>query len=50
MAWVKSKHNGNVFEVVDEALVRQLESEGHEISEADPRIEKPKPAPKRKSK
>lgn len=40
MSWIKSKHNGNVFEVADEDLVKQLEAEGHEVSEEDPRKKK----------
>jgi len=45
MVWVTSATNGNVFEVLDEHVARQLEAEGHEIHKSDPRIakaEKPK--------
>lgn len=42
MTWVKSKVNGNVIEVADPDLVKKLKSEGHEVSESDPRAVKPK--------
>jgi hypothetical protein len=44
MVWIKSATNGNVFEVSDEYLARQLEAEGHEVHKSDPRDQKaPKP-------
>lgn len=44
MAWVKSATNGNVFEVLDEDLVRQLEAAGHEVHDTDPRTKRAKGA------
>ena len=46
MVWIKSAVNGNVFEVQDEDFARQLEAEGHEVHDSDPRVRK---APKAKS-
>jgi len=40
MVWVTSATNGNVFEVLDEHVARQLEAEGHEVHKSDPRIQK----------
>ena len=44
MAWITSATNGNVFEVIDEPLVKYLEAEGHKVSASDPRLAKPKTA------
>jgi len=42
MVWFRSAVNGNVFEVQDEYLARQLEADGHEAHESDPRIKRAK--------
>jgi hypothetical protein len=44
MPWVTSATNGNVFEVADEDLARQLEAEGHELHDTDPRTKRAKGA------
>jgi hypothetical protein len=40
MVWITSATNGNVFEVLDEDFAAQLEADGHEVSETDPRARK----------
>jgi hypothetical protein len=37
MVWIKSKKNGNSFEVTDVDLAAQLLKEGHEGFQSDPR-------------
>ena len=49
MVWIKSATNGNVFEVADGGLARQLEAAGDEVHKSDPRVREPaKPASRQK--
>jgi len=45
MVWFTSKDNGNAFEVHDADFARQLEADGHEKHDSDPRVKVVKSKP-----